>query len=93
MNLIEIFVATAVRICIMEMSRTGGPTTADVDAARAYVGDLCAHGDTLLYGQGEPGQAADLANRLAHAIAVLAHCPGGIDVFGQHFEAQPEAQP
>ncbi len=29
----------------------------------------------------------DVPNRTAHAVAVLAFCPGGVDMFGQHFEA------
>ena len=45
--------------------------------------------DILLCGGGKPGECADLFNRTAHAIAVLAFVPGGVTIFGATFEANP----
>jgi len=44
-------------------------------------------GDVLLFGGGKKGEAGELFNRFAEGIAVLAFMPGGVDVFGCHFEA------
>ncbi|MEK6609189.1 MAG: hypothetical protein AABZ30_16140 [Myxococcota bacterium] len=41
-----------------------------------------------MFGGGKPGEVADLFNRTAKAIAVLSFAPGGVTVFGQHWEAQ-----
>jgi hypothetical protein len=49
-------------------------------------------GDTLLFKSDTKGETAGLANRLAHAIAVMSYAPGGITVFGQHFEARKESR-
>jgi hypothetical protein len=46
------------------------------------------HGDILLHGGGKKGEQADQFNRTAHAFAVLAFCPGGVEVFGARFEAK-----
>lgn len=86
MSALPIFLSCSVPLRIMEMLRKGGPTDLDYELARNFRDALAEHGDTLLYG-GKPGEAASLANRLAHAIAVLAFSPGGIIIFGQHFEA------
>jgi len=82
----------AVPLIIADLAAGGGPTDADLEAARAFGPDLAARGDVLLYG-GKPGEAGELANRLAHAVAVLAFCPGGVTVFGEHWEAGKGATP
>jgi hypothetical protein len=53
---------------------------------------LAEKGDVLLFGSKQKGQAADLFNRLARAIAVLSFCPGGVHLFGRHWQA-PAAKP
>ena len=49
---------------------------------------LCTRGDVLLYGSKIKGEAAELFNLLAKAVAALAFVPGGVTVFGTHYEAQ-----
>ena len=44
-------------------------------------------GDILLFGGGKKGECAEIFNRTAHAIAVLAFVPGGVEIFGSRFEA------
>jgi hypothetical protein len=46
---------------------------------------IAEHGDELLFGG---RNQADAFNRLAEGIAILAFAPGGISVFGLHFEAE-----
>lgn len=43
-------------------------------------------GEKLLYGSNVKGEVADLFNRTAEAIAILSFLPGGITIFGQHWE-------
>lgn len=83
---------TSVPLRMYEMQRKGGPDDLDIERAQSFADDLAAHGDVLLYGGEKPGEAARLANDLAHAIAVLAFQPGGVTVFGWHFEAKGERQ-
>lgn len=49
-------------------------------------------GDIILYKSKKPGQTAKAFNALAEGVAILAFAPGGVKVFGLHFEAKhPEA--
>lgn len=50
---------------------------------------VAAKGDVLLYGGGQPGEAAAVFARLAEALAVLAFAEGGVTVFGLHWCAVP----
>lgn len=64
---------------------------------------IAAHGDDLLYRSKKPGRTAEVFNALARGIAIGAHQPGGITVFGQHWctdhdactgaEAAPQVEP
>jgi hypothetical protein len=46
------------------------------------------HGDDLLYRGGRKGDSAKAFNATARGIAALAFAPGGVTVFGLHFEAE-----
>ncbi len=48
---------------------------------------IAAHGDHILFRT--EGQTALAFNKLAHGIACCAYQPGGIRIFGLHFEAEP----
>ena len=78
----------AVFLRIKTLEQRGGPTAEDMRKVQETADMLGEHGDVLLHGGGKPGQCADLFNRTAHAIAVLAFAPGGVDIFGTHFEAK-----
>ena len=81
----------AVFIRVHQLKARGGPTTEDMDEAMETGDVLGERGDVLLFGnRDKPGECAELFNRTAHAIAVLAFCPGGVHVFGTTFEANPE---
>ena len=84
--------AVAVTLQLKEMEDRGGPTDREVKDAQAFGQILGENGDLLLFG-GKPGEAAALFNQLAHAVAVLAFCPGGITIFGQHYQAIPNNLP
>ena len=48
---------------------------------------IAENGDKLLYGSKVKGETATLFNKTAEAVAVLSFLPGGITLFGQHWEA------
>lgn len=48
-------------------------------------------GDVILYKSKKKGETAAAFNSLAEGVAILAFAPGGVTVFGMHFEAKREA--
>jgi len=92
-NLLAIAMSAAVPLHIMQLQEKGGPDATDLKKAQETSDMLGERGDVLLFGGGKTGEAADLFNRTAHTIAVLAFVPGGIDIFGQHFEAIRQRNP
>lgn len=67
----------------------GGPDETDREIIKEF-GDVIAGpgGEDLLFRSKVPGQTATLFNKLAYSIAVLSFQPGGITIFGLHFESQ-----
>jgi hypothetical protein len=50
-------------------------------------------GDVLLFGagkKGKKGEVAEIFNGLARALAVLSFFPGGVTLFGSHWETKIE---
>lgn len=88
-ELLPISLSAAVPLWIAGLQDRGGPTDKELDELRGFRQELSEHGDRLLFG-GKPGEAADMFNRLARSIAILSYCPGGITVFGQHYETITE---
>jgi hypothetical protein len=58
---------------------------------RAHVNSfiVAAKGDILMFGGGKKGQVAEVFNATAEGIAILSFVPGGVKIFGMHFEADP----
>lgn len=78
----------AVPLRIMRIKQRGGPTSADFEGVAKISQQLGERGDVLLFGGGKEGEVADLFNGLAETIALLAFSPGGVHLFGQHWEAR-----
>ena len=87
-GLLPEMIRLAVILRIETLKEQGGPGAEDMKKARGTSDMLGEHGDILLHGGGKPGQCAELFNRTAHAIAVLAFVPGGVEIFGTRFEAK-----
>jgi hypothetical protein len=86
-ELLPEFVAAFVPLQISEYQRQGGPTPFEFALA-------CDHWQRRLdEGEGtelfwlQPGKTAAAAGNLIRLIACMAFAPGGITVFGSHFEA------
>jgi hypothetical protein len=86
-SLLSISLSAAVPLCIAEYLSRGGPQQDDVERARRFAHTLAEKGDILLYRGRKPGQTSEVFNGLADALAILAFCPGGVKVFGLHFQA------
>ena len=71
---------------IAELKAKGGPTDWDWSRAREAGDTIAFQGDALLF-SGKRGDAAQIFNKLANAVSCAAFLPGGITVFGMHFEA------
>lgn len=80
--------ALAVPLHIILLKQKGGPQPDDYKKAQETSDMLGERGDVLLCGGGKKGECADLFNRMAHAVAVLAFVPGGVTVFGGHWEVE-----
>ena len=86
-SLLTTMMQTAVPLYIERMKAKGGPDDEDRKKAQETSEILGERGDILLFGGGKKGECADQFNRTAEAIAILAFCPGGVEIFGSHFEA------
>ena len=56
-----------------------------IQEASEFGKELAEHGDVLLYG-GKKGEAAKMFNKTARAVALLSFLPGGVTLFGTHWE-------
>lgn len=53
---------------------------------------IAEHGDIILYRGKKPGETGKAFAALARGVAALSFSPGGVTVFGEHFEAtHPES--
>ena len=55
--------------------------------ARECAQHVAEHGDNLLFRSKKKGESAKAFNHLAEGIACLAFAPGGVKLFGSHWEA------
>lgn len=72
---LKLFLEMAVPFEVIKIQQRGGITQADIDRASSFADEFACCGDTLLFG-GKPGEAGNLAGRLAFAIAVLSFANG-----------------
>ncbi len=88
MNKLADMMKLAVPLWIERLKANGGPSDEDLKKASSLSAVLGERGDILLFGGGKKGESADMFNKTAEAIAVLAFCPGGVNIFESHFEAK-----
>jgi hypothetical protein len=84
---LAIALSASVPLYIMELESRGGPNDEDLSSLLDIALLLGEQGDKLLYRSDKHGETARIYNQTARAIAILAFAPGGITVFGQHWEA------
>lgn len=76
----------AVPLWLMRLEQQGGPLERDWKWAREFAWVLGSEADKLLFKGGKKGETARLFNDLARAIAIMAHAPGGVKLFGHRWE-------
>ena|SRR3990167_8501246 len=81
----------AVPLHVMQLQARGGPSQEDVDSCAAIAELLGSKGDLLMFRGRKRGETADVFNALARGIAILSFCPGGVTLFGEHWESRKEA--
>jgi hypothetical protein len=91
--LLGAMLALAVPLRIQELQARGGAQEQDLTWARRWAEEkLGPSGEALLYRITSPSarkagtDTATMFNELVRAVAVLSFCPGGITIFGEHFE-------
>ncbi len=86
-SLLAAHLEASVPFLIHDYIKAGGPSEQDfARASLVYPTEIGSHGDALMYR--EKGQTARMMNILADGVAILAFGPGGITLFGCHFEAK-----
>lgn len=78
MSHLEIALSASIPLRIFEIYERGQITDKEVEEARAFGRVLAEKGDVLLYGGKKKGEAAELFNRLAESMAIMAFNPGGV---------------
>lgn len=85
-TLLELSLAVAVPLHIDELQRRPWDV---VEAFAHEAGQIVAEkGDVIQFKGKKKGETAAAFNSLARGIACLAFCPGGVKVFGGHWEAE-----
>jgi hypothetical protein len=77
----------AVSLFVWQFQEQGGITDEDIARVQFYLPDLLVHGDDLFFRSRKKGETAKRFNQVAEIIAVLSFAPGGITIFGLHFES------
>lgn len=88
---LPLFLQATVPALVAELAEAGGVTEVDLARVRGYASDFSFDGDALLFQR--EGKTAEIAGKLADALAVLAFQPGGVEFAGLRFEAQREGIP
>lgn len=83
---LAIAISVAVPLRILELQAQGGPSQEQLNRLPEISRNLSEHGDALLYQSKKQGETARLFNDMALAIAILAFAPGGVTIFGRHYQ-------
>lgn len=79
----------AVWLRVAELRTRGGPPGSEYARCREVLADRIASGSDVLFGRHpnqKQGQFAATFRDLVEALAVAAFCPGGVTLFGLHFD-------
>ena len=85
-GLLPITLSVAVPLRIEELKQV--PFTELMARRPQLVKMIAFHGDDILYHSKRPGDSAKAFNALADAIAVLSFAPGGVTLFGEHWQSK-----
>lgn len=84
-ELLKAHIGLCVPLRIHEIQQEGQPLSEHFARIQPYAQRLGEFGDHLLF---RGGKTTEMANILVDSIAVLSFVPGGITLFGMHFETE-----
>lgn len=84
-TLIKLALSAAVPLWIEELKNK--PWAELQEMAQAAADIVASKGDLIMF-RGKKGESAAAFNALAKGIAILSFAPGGVTVFGDHYEAK-----
>jgi hypothetical protein len=80
----------SISLRVLELMKKGGPTDEDLDRIHVFLKDLGEHGTDLYFPGNRKGSTTDRFEQIVEAVAILSFSPGGLTVFGRHYENQRE---
>ena len=84
---VKLFLDASVSLRIIALQEQGGPTQEDFRRIQDHDQLLGERGNFLWMKSKKKGETAKVANAVADVIAVLSFVPGGIEIFGRHWES------
>ena len=87
-ELLKTALSAAVPLHIAELRRRPWSELQERAAVAAQV--VAEKGDVILYRSKKKGETAAAFNKLAEGLVICAFAPGGVTIFGLHFEAKHE---
>jgi acetolactate synthase small subunit len=88
---LSLALSAAIPIRMLRLIKRSGPEDEDFERVHMYVQDFVERGTDLFFSGSSEGVKADRFEQVVDAIAVLAFCPGGLTIFGEHYQG-PERQ-
>lgn len=85
-SLLKISLSAAVPLWIQQLKSRDWPCL--IERAKICSQEVAEHGDNLLFGSKTRGESARAFNRFAEGLAILSMAPGGVKIFGLHFECR-----
>lgn len=89
-ELLRLFISTTVPLLIMEYEQRGGIDQWDIKWLEQQGEILGSGGDVILCY--EKGKSSRMIGILCRCLAIMAFFPGGVKIFGLHFEAKQVIQ-
>lgn len=84
LNLLRYSLQTAVPLWVLQ--RRFDPWDIIQERAKICSQYIAEHGDVILYRGDKKGETATAFNHLAEGVACLSFAPGGVKLFGDHYE-------
>lgn len=85
-SLLRISLSAAVPLWIQELKHRDWSYL--TERAKICAQEVAEHGDNLLFRSEKRGESARAFNRFAEGLAILSMVPGGVNIFGLHFECR-----
>ncbi len=88
-SLLKIALSFSVPLRIISLKENGGVTEKDFKRVTEYNYNIFeTSAEYLLFKSEKKGETAKMFNAVADAISVLSFVPGGITIFGSHWESK-----